>query len=215
MSDRKRCFVIAPIGDEGSETRERSDQILKYVITPVAEECGYETPIRADQISEPGIITSQVIERIMEDELVIADLTGHNPNVFYELALRHAIGKPVVQMIANDEKIPFDLITQRTIHLDHHDLPSVESAKTELIKQIRAVETDPSKVDTPLSNAMQIAALRTSDNPLEKSNAEIIEMLLDIRTVLDDISVSSHSPSGIVTRDAMLNLGNLLEGYSV
>jgi hypothetical protein len=88
--DTKVCFVIAPIGTEGSDVRVRSDQVLKHIITPAARECGYE-PIRADQISEPGLITSQVIQHIVQDPLVIADLTGRNPNVFYELAVRHAI----------------------------------------------------------------------------------------------------------------------------
>jgi hypothetical protein len=87
------CFVIAPIGEPASEIRKRSDQVFTYVITPAVQECGY-TALRADQISEPGLIDSQVIERIVNDPLVIADLTGHNPNVFYELALRHALSLP-------------------------------------------------------------------------------------------------------------------------
>lgn len=81
----KICFVIAPIGEEGSDIRRRSDQVFKHIIAPAAKDCGYET-IRADKISEPGIITSQVILHLVEDALVIADLTGRNPNVFYELA---------------------------------------------------------------------------------------------------------------------------------
>ena len=95
QDDPKICFVIAPIDAEGSETRRRSDQVLNHIISPAAEECGYET-IRADNISEPGIITSQIIQHLLEDSLVIADLTGRNPNVFYELAIRHAIKKSVV-----------------------------------------------------------------------------------------------------------------------
>src|SRR5262245_11905826 len=50
-----------------------------------AAECG--SPVRADQIAEPGIITRQVIKHIFEDALVVGDLSERNPNVFYELAL--------------------------------------------------------------------------------------------------------------------------------
>jgi len=89
-SGKKSCFVIAPIGQEESETRNRSDLVLKHIIKPAAEECGYKA-VRADEISEPGIITTQVIQRLIDDDLVIADLTERNPNVFYELAIRHAI----------------------------------------------------------------------------------------------------------------------------
>ena len=186
MTDLKKCFVIAPIGKEGSDVRKRSDQVLEHIIKPATTECGYE-PVRADQISEPGIITSQIIERLMGDDLVIADLTGHNPNVFYELAVRHAVRKPVVQMIATGETIPFDIAASRTIQVDHHDLDSVANAKAEMMKQIKAVEKNPGEVDTPLSTAIQIQALRNSENPLEKSNAEIIEMLQDMRSMMSDM----------------------------
>jgi hypothetical protein len=54
---KKKCFVIAPIGEEGSEIRERSNKVLEHIIKPTVEECGYQ-PIRADEISEPGIMTS-------------------------------------------------------------------------------------------------------------------------------------------------------------
>src|SRR6266851_3935883 len=80
QTSRKICFIIAPIGDIGSVVRIRSDKVLKHIIAPAAIDCGYE-PLRADQISEPGIITSQVIQHIVEDPLVIADLTGPNANV--------------------------------------------------------------------------------------------------------------------------------------
>ncbi|MGH9979150.1 MAG: hypothetical protein ACRD8Z_25455, partial [Nitrososphaeraceae archaeon] len=58
---RKKCFVISPIGEEGSEVRKRADQVLNYVIRPITEEqYSYETA-RADDIPRPGMITSQII----------------------------------------------------------------------------------------------------------------------------------------------------------
>src|SRR5205823_14185213 len=126
------------------------------------------------QISEPGLITSQVIQHVVEDPLVIADLTGRNPNVFYELALRHAVKRPVVQIIHATETIPFDVAASRTVQVDHHDLDSAARAKDEIIRQIKSVEKNPREVDTPISVAIELQSLRQSDNPLEKSNAEII-----------------------------------------
>lgn len=192
--ERKICFVIAPIGSEGSDNRVRSDQVLKHVIEPSAGECGYET-LRADKISEPGLITSQVIQHIVEDPLVIADLTGRNPNVFYELALRHAIKKPVVQIIHATESIPFDIAASRTVHIDHRDLDSVARAKEEIVKQIRAVETNPEDADNPISVAVELQSLRRSDNPLEKSYAEIITMLTEIRSSVGDMREFGRRPT--------------------
>ena len=74
QSVTKSCFVIAPIGNEGSDTRKRSDQILRHIIDPVVVGCGYSTALRADRISESGRITQQVIQHVTDDDLVIADL---------------------------------------------------------------------------------------------------------------------------------------------
>src|SRR5918992_620737 len=75
---------------------------------------GYD-PIRADKISEPGIITNQIIRRVLKSPLVIADLTESNPNVFYELAIRHMVRQPVVHIIDERHKLPFDLAGIRII----------------------------------------------------------------------------------------------------
>ena len=174
-SIKKTCFVVAPIGGVGTEIRIRSDKVLKHIVAPAAIECGYE-PLRADQISEPGIITSQVIQHIVEDPLVIADLTGPNANVFYELAIRHAFRMPVVQIIDAAESIPFDVAASRTIAFDYRDLDSAELARKEIARQIRAVENNPRDVDNPLTVAVELQSLRKSDNPLEKSAADIMAM---------------------------------------
>ena len=79
--------MITPIGDESTLRRKRADQILKYVIEPAVSKFDYQA-IRADQIARPGLITTQIIEHLIDDELVIADLLECNPNVFYEWAIR-------------------------------------------------------------------------------------------------------------------------------
>ena len=103
MSPVKTCFVISPIGNKGSAIRTRSDDVLNYIISPVLETLGFAPPIRSDLIEEPGIITDQIVGHLIKDDLVIADLTEHNANVFYELAVRHMTKKPVIH-IARDAK---------------------------------------------------------------------------------------------------------------
>lgn len=179
----KTCFVIAPIGETGSDTRKRSDIVLKYVISPAAEFCGYSA-LRADQISEPGLITSQVIQHIIDDPLVIADLTERNPNVFYELAIRHALRKPLVQIIKQGEQIPFDVAGTRTIPVDHRDLENVEATKQEIIRQIQALENKPQDMETPISVAVELQFLRQSENPEQRSLADVVSSLSDIKTEL-------------------------------
>ncbi len=177
----KNCFVIMPIGDENSDTRRRSDQVLKHIIKPAAESCGYAA-IRADEIDKPGLITSQVIQRVIEDPLVIADLSETNPNVFYELAIRHAIKKPLVQIIEKGQRIPFDVAGTRTVHVDHKDMDSVFSAKEEIARQIRQMEADPSDLETPISVSQDLQILKRSDNPKDRGIADLLSVISDMRT---------------------------------
>ena len=196
----KDCFVIAPIGEPESDTRKRSDQILKHVISPALEDCGYKAT-RADQISEPGMITSQVIQRIVDDPLVVADLTERNPNVFYELAIRHAIRKPLVQIIKKGEQIPFDVAGTRTIHVDHHDLDSVESAKAEIVAQVKALESNPANLETPISVSLDLQLLRQSDNPEQRSLADVLSVITELRSSVLGLEKRLENPEALIPRD--------------
>ena len=99
----KKIFVISPIGSGESETRKQADKVLKHIIKPVSEELGYEA-VRSDEEVGSNLISKSVIRNIVEADIVIADLTEHNPNVFYELAVRHTIAKPVIQIIKDNIK---------------------------------------------------------------------------------------------------------------
>ncbi|GLI97998.1 hypothetical protein Sbs19_18160 [Sphingobium sp. BS19] len=92
------CFFIGPIGEEDSDQRKHSDLVLESLIRPALEPLGFEVK-RADEIQNPGLINKQIFEFLLKSRLAIADLSYHNPNVFYELAIRHARNLPVVQLI--------------------------------------------------------------------------------------------------------------------
>jgi hypothetical protein len=102
-------------------------------------------------LAEPGLITEQVIDKIVNAPLVIADLTSRNPNVFYELALRHLLRRPLVQIIEEGEEIPFDIAVMRTILVNHETLEDAEAAKKAIVDQIRALERAGSPMVTPTS----------------------------------------------------------------
>lgn len=197
----KACFVIAPIGDEGSDTRLRSDQILRHIIEPVAAELGYSVT-RADKICEPGVITSQVITHLLDDDLVVADLTDHNPNVFYELAVRHAVRKPIVQLIEDGQKIPFDVAANRTIQVDHHDLDSVQRAREQLKLQIENAAAKPEDVDSPISSAVDLKAFKQSEDPATKSNAEVLMMIQQLKVEVSQLAAGTRGqPASTASRN--------------
>lgn len=176
------CFIICPIGDEGTEIRRRSDKLLKHVLAPVLSANNYNA-IRADQIPKVGLITTQVINLIIDCPLVIADLSGSNPNVFYELAIRHAVQEPYIQVINKDEKMPFDIAGVRTVEIDLGDLDSVDKAKSEIDRQIKEFSKG-HKPDSPIM-AAKVTKLLQSDSRLAEEIASHLNEFREIRLERD------------------------------
>ncbi len=117
---KKRCFVISPIGEEGSTVRHHADDVFEFVIKKALEKFQKQFSIeieavRADQIDQMGAITSQMFEEILHADLCIAVLTDHNPNVFYELAVAQAAARPVIILIESGQSLPFDVRDIRSV----------------------------------------------------------------------------------------------------
>jgi hypothetical protein len=174
----RTCFVISPIGPDGSDIRKWADQTFKHLIEPVVEECGF-SPTRADKEARAGIITTHIIQRLVTSDLVIADLTTRNPNVFYELAVRHVTRKPLVQIIREDEDIPFDVQGMRTVKFQLADPDILEAARGELKRHVDAVK-DEEELDTPISQAVELQIAMESGDPNQVSLAEIASSLQDL-----------------------------------
>lgn len=148
------CFYITPIGSEDSEERKHADLFTSSLVQPALAELGL-TLVRADNIGEPGMITSQIIEYLKRSRLAIADLSYLNPNVFYEVALRHALRLPVVQLIRKADRLPFDVNQSRTLVFDTSDIytlvPKLQTYRSEIANQARKALEDPESVGNPIS----------------------------------------------------------------
>ncbi|OYT94036.1 MAG: hypothetical protein CFE43_01500 [Burkholderiales bacterium PBB3] len=148
------CFYITPIGSEDSVERKHSDLFMSSLVQPALAELGLRV-VRADQIGEPGMITTQVLEYLKKSRLAIADLSYLNPNVFYEVALRHALRLPVVQIIRKADRLPFDVNQSRTLVFDTSDIyslvPKLQTYRAEIANQARKAIDDPESVGNPVS----------------------------------------------------------------
>lgn len=175
----EECFFIAPIGADGGETRRRSDGVLDFIVTPAAEQLGLQA-VRADKVAKPGQITLQVVEHVLSSRAVVADLTGANANVFYELAIRHTAKLPVVLICEADEidKLPFDIQQMRVIPLDHRDLASAAAAREAIVEHLQAALDG--AVDSPISTVLNLQAL--------EQGTSVEQTLADLVTRVDTLS---------------------------
>lgn len=183
------CFVIGPIGEEGSDFRQHADDLFDLIIKPVVEstEFGYRAD-RADKIRKPGHITNQIIKMIKEADLVVADLSHRNPNAFYELALRHALGTPIIHMIRDADTIPFDVTSYRTIKFNL-DLRGGEKAKAELANQVRSTKEDGFEPQNPILDALGVIELEKSSNPVDNAQAVVLQSITDLRNQVTELGV--------------------------
>lgn len=109
-SEATTVFVICPF-------KEPFDSYYEKVYTPAIEAAGRRA-LRADDIFESGNVVSQTVESLSAAELVLAELSEPNANVYWELGVAHALGQPCVLLTQAATEIPFDLRNQRHLVYD-------------------------------------------------------------------------------------------------
>lgn len=180
----KTCFLICPIGDEGSDIRKSADDLMDLIVVPALEKFDFDV-VRADKIPRPSLITTDIIQLVQNAELCIIDLTGSNPNVFYECGRRHETGKPFIQLINKGERLPFDVSGIRTIP---YDLSSVRTAHT-TIRDIQNYVSELSTSDfSPGAAGESLSSLASA--------VQRIERKLDSLTTGSSISHGERNQQG-------------------
>jgi hypothetical protein len=160
MAKDKTCFVITPIGPDDSDTRRATNGLLSSVLRPVLEPFGYETRA-AHEIEITGNISKDIIHRLLNADLVIANLTGLNPNVMYELAVRHAKRLPVIIIALKGTDLPFDIVQERAIFYRDDFLGSVE-LKARLEAAVCAIKDYTGEQDNPIYSVVEEDLIRAT-----------------------------------------------------
>jgi hypothetical protein len=119
-----RAFIVRPFGEKTfgkGQVTVNFDDVEKMLIQPALRALNIDGTTTSD-ILEAGNIRYDMFQRLLVCELVIADLSIHNANVFYELGIRHALRDKRTFLLyssVGDEKVPFDLQTDRYLSYDH------------------------------------------------------------------------------------------------
>lgn len=179
-SDKKSCFLITPIGKDDGPVRRATEGLLRMVLQPVLQKLDFEVEV-AHKIAAPGDINEQVIERLVKSDLVVANLTNLNPNVMYELGIRHAASKPVVIVKERTgPDLPFDVVTKRTLFYTDDFLGADELRKAFQDACEQAFDGDE---ESPVTRAMRKVVLeeQTAEGSLEEY---ILNELREVRATL-------------------------------
>lgn len=176
----KKCFIITPIGNENSSIFRKAKGVIESVIKPILEKYGFDDIKPAYEIMESGMISNQIIGRIINDDLIVANLTGNNPNVMYELAIRHGAAKPIIHICEDGTSLPFDIKDNRTIFYKD-DMLGVQELKRNFEDFVKQVDYSKEYKDNPIYNGIKIENFLKNMNDEGKENeAELLRQILEI-----------------------------------
>ncbi|QYR52957.1 hypothetical protein [Lysobacter soyae] len=179
------CFVIMPFGGW-------LDDYYSDIYCSAIEESGLN-PQRADDLFRPSTIINDIWDYTKKAKVLLADLTGKNPNVFYELGLAHAIAKPVILIAESMEDIPFDLRALRVILYDKNAPNWGEILRQKIVASLKEVLSAPAEAVLPTFLNVKGLGAKTS---VSQDQLDLIEIKQDLdmlrREIRTQQSRSTH-----------------------
>lgn len=134
-----KLFVIMPFGRKRHEGIEYDfDSVYRNVIRPVAQQAGW-TVLRIDEVSQPGAINDQYLKELLTAELVLADISVPNANVYYELGIRHSVSTAGTLLVSSSgpSDVPFDLQGQRILFFSRSEASLLKKGLRSALSEFR------------------------------------------------------------------------------
>jgi len=138
-NDSDVVFWLMPFPKEGAPPHLRSmEEVFQNLLRPAVEQELKVSVRRADDIFDTGEIMQSIWENIVRARALVADLTGRNPNVFYEVGLADVLNKEVVLLSQTIDDVPFDLRSRRVL-IYNVNYPGPDKLRQELLKTLETV----------------------------------------------------------------------------
>jgi hypothetical protein len=179
---KETCFVIMPFGGW-------LDDYYTSIYCPAIETAGLE-PHRADDLFTPSTITNDIWAYTKKAKVILADLTGKNPNVFYELGLAHALGRPAILISESLDDIPFDLRALRIILYDKNAPDWGRILKDKIERSLADVLKAPLEAILPAFLDVKSAGNKPAVSAQKK---DILEIKQELDLVRRQVSLRSDS----------------------
>lgn len=187
---KKTCFIVSQIGEPNSSERNHADKVLKYIITPSLKD-DFEIS-RADTMYHSDRIDDKIFEQLKTSDLVIADLTNNNPNVFLEVGYRMALEKPIIYIMQeNSLPIPFDIRTTNIIRYDlKSDGPSVLDS---VGKTVDIIKSTVDSVNFDAINSIVSIDKPSIENTILKNTSDIKDILIKVLNIVSHDSTQDFN----------------------
>jgi hypothetical protein len=166
----------------------RFDNYYQSIYLPAIEEAGLEAR-RADDLYRPSSIVNDIWDWTKKARILLADLTGKNPNVFYELGLGHALGKPAIMIAESMDSIPFDLRSLRMIIYDKDDPNWGDILRKKIVASVDEVLAAPQEAVLPTFLNVKNEALSVTPHQKE---------ILEIKREIDSLRAEMRSPQNLL-----------------
>jgi len=173
----KTCFIITPIGSATDPIRRHIDGVVQGIQDAIGN--AFDV-IVAHEMFDIGSINRQVMEQIYTSDLVIANLTNLNPNVMYELAFRHSVGKPAIIIAEAGTKLPFDVKDERTFEYIN-DYSGIKALGETLRRCVATINFDDSAPRSPIHHMIQgfLLEQRVMSAPNDGDTNEVLQVILN------------------------------------
>ncbi len=195
----KICYVIMPYGGKNEALKKRYKSIFSAIIKPAAENKGY-TVVREDHEARQGNISANIIKSLAEAELVIADLSGNNWNVAYELGIRHSLSKNgTILLNDNQTELMFDIQGNKVITYPYEWYDGIDETQQSIMDSINYIESNTTSSDSPVHDiyphfSAKLIDYLSNDNDKEKAIiAKLSEENAKLKETLDSAGLSADS----------------------
>lgn len=160
--EKPKCFVIMPIADTHGYESGHFSRVYEHLLKPSIIQAGYQ-PIRADDTVKTDYIVVGIIELIVESEMVICDLSARNPNVMYELGIRHAFNKPVA--LIKDKKTDKVFDIQGLRYIEYDETLRIDTVQKDVSKVSDSIQETAESDGKVINSVVQLAGIKAADIP--------------------------------------------------
>ncbi|MEB7917484.1 P-loop NTPase family protein [Enterobacter mori] len=190
----KKCFVMMPIADHKDYPVGHFQRVYDYLIKPACEKAGLE-PYRADDNKASDMIMLDILQKLVECDMAICDISSRNANVFFELGLRQAFNKKTILITDGLQSAPFDISGLR--HISYSSDLRVDT----VAKEVPAIanmlfeteKLEDNKVNS-IINLLQIKPAKVETKDLTPLDTVIFDMFSQLKEQINTLSINSPKP---------------------